>query len=242
MRFALFLPTGARHRRDVWHVKFRHEGKQIMRSTGQTDRTAAERTALDILRAVTQAHEGPVVPLTERIGAPIAQIVAVYLEQPTPAAATRAQNVRDLLRLVETRFKCERQAAMTLPCGVINAATVDAFIRARQGQGRIRRDRVLPVNRSINSFLNHARGVFSARMLEVYTQAGLSIPDSALQGFLTYPALPDGRRAPARTFHGADGVTLKIWVDDEGMIQWRASCPVIWLANDAAGGQCCARE
>jgi hypothetical protein len=229
--YTVFLPTGPRHGKG-WHVKFRHEGKQIMRSLRTTDRAAAEREALELVRRTVHPRE-IWAPEMEQGGPRIADVVLVYLALPDPSAATRGQNVRDLCRIVQARFSCERPMAMGLPVAVLNARTLDHYVRERQG-GRIRRDRVQACNLSVNSTINHAKGVFSARARARYLAAGMVLP-SSLAEWLDYPALPEPKRGrAARKFQGAD-LEITVWVED-GAVRWSADRPAEVSGNGETEG------
>lgn len=215
MKAAVFRPSGSA----VYYVKFRHEGKQVLRSTGIAEHDAACRRASEIVREFTEPSAELLIPASEAQGPKIGDIVALYLRLESPSQSTKEQNVRDLLRIIHARFPGSREELMQLPTGIINELTIHAFLRARQG-GRIRKDRVLACNASINSFLNHAKGVFSRKAVEMYERAGLWLPD-AIADLRGFPALPVHRKPPARIFRGVNG-TLRVWIDEHGAVCWQA--------------------
>jgi hypothetical protein len=230
--YTVFIPKGAKQS-ECWHIKFRHDGKQIMRSLKTADRVAAEREAKELVQR-TVAPTAIWGPELEAGGPTIAAVVEIYLQQEQPKVETRAQNVRDLCRLVQVRFQCDRHAAMSMPVAVLNARTVDAFVRERQG-GRIRKDRILPMNLSINSTINHAKGVFAARVLPVYRQAGLEFPAS-IHELLNYPPLPERQRGRlARKFLADGGLEVAVWIED-GMIRWESNQAVVAVAESETSG------
>ena len=228
--FTVFIPKGAKQA-ECWHIKFRWQGKQIMRSLKTTDRVTAEREARELVQR-TVAPRAVWGPELEAGGPTIADVVEVYLQLDQPSVETRTQNVRDLCRLVQVRFDCDRGAAMAMPVAVLNARTVDAFIRERQG-GRIRKDRILPVNLSINSTINHAKGVFAAKAMPHYRALQLPASIHELTGF---PPLPERQRGRlARKFAANGGLEVAVWIED-GVVRWQTNQPATLVAESETEG------
>lgn len=230
--YTVFIPKGAKQA-DCWHIKFRWKGKQIMRSLKTADRVAAEREAKELVQR-TVAPTAIWGPELEAGGPTIAAVVEIYLQLDHPSVETRTQNVRDLCRLVQVRFECDRPAAMAMPVAVLNARTVDAFVRDRQG-GRIRKDRILPQNLSINSTINHAKGVFATKVMPHYRAAGVELPPS-IHELIGYPPLPERQRGRlARKFATDGGLEVAVWIED-GVVRWQTNQPAAAIAESETCG------
>ncbi len=170
----VWRPLRSGKRSPHFFCKFAYQGKQYMRSTGEVDEGRAWAAAEAIYRRVT-GEACAWSPLLDEHGPSLGAFVEVYESavELRASPATRRKNVNDLVALVQGRFELERARILELPVQVIDGDTVKAFVRRRQGKPGVIRDRPLPANRTINSMLNHAKGVFGRQARNAYREAGL---------------------------------------------------------------------
>ena len=208
-------------RRKEYAIKFRWKGKQVMRSTGLTDKRVAKARGNKladefvgdqgdvIMQALNQAARRRVFCSVRDIETAYEDLSVVLIED----ATQRRRNILDL-RLVLARALglwkknptgtgrqngvpvggeiADVERIGALSAGVFTDELVKDYFRIASG-GVVNFTLRRAENRSINSTLSHARAVFSPRTM-AHKFAKLALPN--LDGFMKYPLLPEPQVVP----------------------------------------------
>jgi integrase len=205
-------------RQDNYSLKFLFQGKQIIKTTGTPDVRLARKYEAEQKRAFRQGAAVAFLQVlraasVSRSMCTIGDIVKAYQDEGVKllnVAGNCDRNVSELYQVIAYAKNLwrentggvrgvklgammpDRERIDALSASVLTRALVKDYYRARQG-GTLNVAEAEEGNRTINSSLNKARSLFSARALS-YKLEGLELPD--LAGFMKEPFLPTEDKEP----------------------------------------------
>jgi len=165
-----------------WHVRFVHQGKDILRSLGTRDENSAKIKAVDVVEAEINGDEQTARALKMRADyANLRELGDRYIEKfgtDVRRKRTARGNVGCLEKIVRlgAKLSLENASAKVLTDKLVRTfetAEVARIVRDRQGNFDMASE--LRVRTSIGSTLRQARSVFSRKILHWFD--GMNLPD-----------------------------------------------------------------
>ena len=183
---------------DFWFSKRRHQ-----QSLGTPKRALALTRAKNLIAQVKAERWGVVAPRpapleVARVCSPLSAVIKVY-EAAAPGLELAPKTVKgavsSLRVILATALGVDRAAVWERSADVISAKLVRDFMAATlKAAGADDEDDELSVDeraqrtkRTANSYVNQARGIFTARMLNRYSECGLVLPEEGVRGFNSEP-------------------------------------------------------